>query len=91
MDPPERSDESTEIPDCTSESAIPTTAIVDAIRHAPEPVVNTGYLAERFDVPLGAMYARLESLTDAGVLEHMEVRQRGHLWWQSLATELDEF
>jgi hypothetical protein len=65
--------------------------IVEAIRCAPNPVVNTGYLADRFGVPIWALYVRLESLTDAGVLDHMEVRGRGHLWWQSLEAELDAY
>jgi hypothetical protein len=25
-----------------------------------------------------------------GVLEHTEVRGRGHLWWRSVTSELDE-
>ncbi|WP_217353070.1 helix-turn-helix domain-containing protein [Haloprofundus sp. MHR1] len=84
-------DDRREMPDCVSEAEIPTSDIVEVIRRAPQPVVNTGYLAERFGVPPEAMYQRLESLTDAGVLEHMEVQERGHLWWQSLETELDEY
>ncbi|WP_224447265.1 helix-turn-helix domain-containing protein [Haloprofundus salilacus] len=84
------SDDSDSVPDCVSEASIPTRDILEVIRCAPQPVVNTGYLAERFGVPIWAMYARLESLTEAGVLEHMEVRNRGHLWWKSFETELDE-
>ncbi|WP_224332273.1 hypothetical protein [Haloprofundus halobius] len=91
MNAPDASEDGEGIPDCVSEAEIPTNDIVEVIRCAPKPVVNTGYVAERFGVPLWAMYARLESLVDAGVLEHMEVRERGHLWWESLATELDEF
>ncbi|WP_224269652.1 hypothetical protein [Haloprofundus salinisoli] len=84
-------DDPDSVPDCVSEAEIPTSDIVEVIRCAPQPVVNTGYLAERFGVPLWAMYERLEALTETGVLEHMEVRERGHLWWQSLETERDAY
>lgn len=64
--------------------------VVAAIRNAPAPVVNTTYLADEFDVPHERLRDRLESLVTEGVLEHGETRGRGHLWWLSVTSELDE-
>lgn len=62
--------------------------IVEAIRAAPKPVVNTRYLALELGVPSEALLDRLRSLVDEGRLEHLEVRGRGHLWYRSLDEEL---
>lgn len=63
--------------------------IVAAIRDAPRPVVNTGYLVRRLDVPAADLRPVLDALVEAGVLDHTEVRNRGHLWWLTLEAELD--
>ncbi|MGA9399623.1 hypothetical protein, partial [Haladaptatus sp.] len=64
--------------------------IVVAIRNAPAPVVNTTYLADELGVPRERLGDQLAELVADGVLEHTEVRGRGHLWWLSAASELDE-
>lgn len=64
--------------------------IVEAIRAAPKPVVNTTYLAGEFDVTPGELIPRLEALVEAGRLEGHEVVGEGHLWWLSLEEELRE-
>jgi predicted ArsR family transcriptional regulator len=69
---------------------IETREIVAAIRDAPAPVVNTTYLADEFDVPRESLRDQLVELVADGVLEHTEVRGRGHLWWRSVTSELDE-
>ena len=63
--------------------------IVEAIRAAPQPVVNTRYLVLELDVPFEELFDRLESLAEEGRLEHFEVRGEGHLWSLSLDEELE--
>ena len=55
--------------------------IVDAIREAPMPVVNTHYLVHALDRPDGEVVEHLERLVEEGVIDHREVEGRGHLWW----------
>ncbi len=64
--------------------------VVAAIRNAPAPVVNTTYLADEFGVSCESLGDRLDELLADGVLEHTEARGRGHLWWLSVASELEE-
>ncbi len=63
--------------------------VVAAIRDAPAPVVNTTYLADEFDVSRERLGEQLDELVAEGVLEHTEARGRGHLWWLSVASELN--
>ncbi|TYL40166.1 hypothetical protein CV102_00870 [Natronococcus pandeyae] len=63
--------------------------IVEAIRSAPQPVVNTQYLAEELDVPAEELIVPLESLVETGRLERLEVRGQGSLWLLSLEEELE--
>ncbi|MFC4436678.1 MULTISPECIES: hypothetical protein [Natrialbaceae] len=63
--------------------------IVEAIRTAPQPVVNTRYLAGELDVPAEELVDPLESLAETGRLERLEVRDRGSLWLLSLEEELE--
>ena len=63
--------------------------LIEAFGRAPQPVVNTTYLADRVDLSNEETRARLERLADAGVVDHMEVRRLGHLWWLSDATLFD--
>ncbi|AGB36672.1 hypothetical protein [Natronococcus occultus] len=63
--------------------------IVEAIRTAPKPVVNTTYLAGEFDVPPKVLLERLESLVEDGRLEGHEVVGEGYLWWLSIDEELE--
>ncbi|GAA5048976.1 hypothetical protein ACFFQF_25465 [Haladaptatus pallidirubidus] len=74
----------------TEEPSIETADIVAAIRDAPAPVVNTRYLADEFDTSLEPMKNRLAELVEEDVLEHTEARDRGHLWWLSVKTEMEE-
>lgn len=55
--------------------------IVSEIRDAPRPVVNTHFLMKRLDLPFEDVYEVLERLVEEGTVEHMEVRNYGHLWW----------
>ena len=55
--------------------------IVFEIRTAPRPVVNTHFLMKRLDLPFEDVYERLEHLVEQGTVEHMEVKNYGHLWW----------
>ncbi|WP_255169143.1 hypothetical protein [Natrononativus amylolyticus] len=71
------------------ETAAPPTAVVRAIVDAPQPVVNTRYLAGEFDVEPAELREELYELVDDGVLEHLEIRGRTHLWWLSLEAEAD--
>ncbi|WP_227356709.1 hypothetical protein [Haladaptatus salinisoli] len=64
--------------------------IAAAIRDAPAPVVNTGYLAGEFETSTESMRERLDELVADGVLERAEARGRGHLWWCTVETELGE-
>ncbi|ELY60519.1 hypothetical protein C491_04455 [Natronococcus amylolyticus DSM 10524] len=64
--------------------------LVEAIRAAPKPVVNTTYLAGKFDVTPRELVPRLESLVEAGRLEGHQVAGEGYLWWLSLEEELGE-
>ncbi|SIR85000.1 hypothetical protein SAMN05421858_4161 [Haladaptatus litoreus] len=73
----------------TGEPTIETKEIVAAIRDAPAPVVNTRYLADEFDTTIERMKNRLTELVEEGVLEHTEARNRGHLWWLSVETEME--
>ncbi len=74
----------------SGEASLEPANIVATIRDAPAPVVNTRYLADEFDVSLDVMFDRLHELVEDGVLEHAEARNRGHLWWLSVETELGE-
>ena len=65
------------------------TDIIDAIKTAPNPVVNTRYLANELGTSLEEMDAELCLLADEGVLGRMRVGSRVDLWWLSLDTELD--
>ncbi|WP_049972438.1 hypothetical protein [Haladaptatus cibarius] len=73
----------------TGQPTIETEEIVAAIRGAPAPVVNTRYLADEFDTTIEWMKNRLAELVEEGVLEHTEARNRGHLWWLSVETEME--
>ncbi len=73
-----------------SGASIEAASIVAAIRDAPAPVVNTRYLAGEFETSVDAMRNRLFELVEDGTLEHAEARNRGHLWWLSVETELQE-
>ncbi|WP_293027149.1 hypothetical protein [Natronococcus sp.] len=84
MSPPPNGDR------CAGIDSIDDDCIVEAIRTAPKPVVNTTYLAEEFDVTPGELVPRLESLVEAGRLEGHEVVGKGRLWWLSLEEELPE-
>ncbi|MFD1511837.1 hypothetical protein [Halomarina rubra] len=66
-----------------------TERLVAAIRDAPRPVVNTGYLVRQLDRPAADLRPELDALVEAGVLDHHEVRGRGHLWWLTLDAELE--
>ncbi len=59
-------------------------AVVESIRAAHVPVVNTRYLADEHAVPLDDMAERLAAMADAGTLEG-----QGRLWWLSLESDLD--
>jgi hypothetical protein len=63
--------------------------IVEAIRTAPQPVVNTRYLVLELDVPFEELLDRLEALVEEGRLEHLEVAGEGHLWNLSVEEELE--
>lgn len=65
-------------------------AIVDSIRAAPVPVVNTQYLAGQYSVPVEEMHEQLSAMVEGGTLEHLHVEGRWHLWWLSLETERTE-
>ncbi|MDG5758165.1 hypothetical protein QA600_02290 [Natronococcus sp. A-GB1] len=84
MSPPPNGDRSTE------GDSIDNDRLVEAIRTAPKPVVNTTYLAGKFDVTPGELIPQLESLVEAGRLEGHEVVGEGYLWWLSLEEELGE-
>ncbi|WP_394741231.1 hypothetical protein [Natronococcus roseus] len=84
MSPPPNGEPSGEV------DSIDDDRLVEAIRTAPKPVVNTTYLAGKFDVTPGALIPRLESLVEAGRLEGHEVVGEGNLWWLSLEEELGE-
>ncbi|MCU4973914.1 hypothetical protein OB955_14350 [Halobacteria archaeon AArc-m2/3/4] len=64
--------------------------IVDSIRTAPKPVVNTRYLADRFGVSLEEMFRELDSLAADGVVEKLEVSGYLHLWELSRETDLGD-
>ncbi|WP_227377384.1 hypothetical protein [Haladaptatus halobius] len=53
--------------------------LVTAIRDAPAPVVNTGYLADEFETSPDSMRERLDEMVEDGVLERAEARGRGNL------------
>jgi hypothetical protein len=57
--------------------------LVSELATAPRPVVNTHYLMTRLDRPFETVSRELERLVDEGVVEHVQVRDRGHLWWLS--------
>lgn len=63
--------------------------VVEAIRNAPQPVVNTRYLAGEFDADPEEILGDLRLLVVDGVLEHLEIRGQTHLWWLSLEEELE--
>lgn len=63
--------------------------LVEAIRTAPQPVVNTRYLAGELDVPAEELVDPLEELVETGRLERLEVRGRGSLWLLSLEEEIE--
>lgn len=63
--------------------------IVEAIRAAPRPVVNTRYLANELDVPVEDLFDRLESTVDDGRLEKLEIRGRFHCWQLSLDEDVE--
>ncbi|MFC5973878.1 hypothetical protein ACFPYI_21350 [Halomarina salina] len=63
--------------------------LVDAIREAPMPVVNTQYLVRASDRPHAEVVERLDRLVEEGVVDHLEVEGRGHLWWLALPYERD--
>ncbi|USZ71126.1 hypothetical protein [Natronosalvus halobius] len=64
--------------------------IVEAIRAAPVPVVNTQYLAGQYSVPVEEMHELLSAMVQDDTLEHLHVEGRWHLWWLSLEAELAE-
>ena len=64
--------------------------LVSEISDAPHPVVNTQYLMNRLDLPFEDVYERLERLVEEGTVEHMEVRNYGHLWWLASGYRLSE-
>ncbi|MCU4744574.1 hypothetical protein [Natronoglomus mannanivorans] len=64
--------------------------IVDSIRTAPKPVVNTRYLADRFGVSLEEMFRELDSLAADGVVEKLEVSGYLNLWELSRETDLGD-
>ncbi|MDS0475303.1 hypothetical protein [Natrinema sp. 1APR25-10V2] len=76
--------------DSTSDDRLPAEAIVESIRTAPMPVVNTRYLADEYGVPLDEMGDRLAELAADGVLETHEIEGRGRIWWLSLEADLRE-
>ena len=65
------------------------TDIINTIKMAPSPVVNTRYLANELGTSLEEMEAQLCLLADEGVLGRMRVGSRFDLWWLSLGTGLD--
>ncbi|WP_242695660.1 hypothetical protein [Halomontanus rarus] len=69
---------------------IPPVRIVETIRAAPVPVVNTQYLAGECDVPTDELFEQLSAMVEDGTLEHHRVEGRWHLWWLSLESELEE-
>ncbi|WP_245779463.1 hypothetical protein [Halostagnicola kamekurae] len=69
---------------------VSTEEIVDVIRAAPVPVVNTQYLADECDISVDALFEQLFERVEDGILEHHSVEDRWHLWWLTLETELEE-
>lgn len=65
-------------------------AIVESIRAAPMPVVNTRYLANEHAVLLDEMAERLEAMAEAGTLECHEIEGWNRLWWLSLESDFGE-
>ncbi|WP_241434388.1 hypothetical protein [Natronorubrum tibetense] len=76
-------------PKSTDGGRISPAAIVDSIRTAPVPVVNTQYLADEHDVSVDKMFEQLSAMVEVGTLKHHRVEDRWHLWWLPLETELD--
>uniref|UniRef100_A0A7D5KU29 Uncharacterized protein n=1 Tax=Natrinema halophilum TaxID=1699371 RepID=A0A7D5KU29_9EURY len=76
--------------DSPADDRIPAETVVESIRAAPMPVVNTRYLAEEHDVPTDEMVERLEAMVDAGMLESHEIEGLARLWWLSLESDLAE-
>lgn len=63
--------------------------LVDAMRAAPMPVVNTHYLVQALDRPYEEVLDHLDRLVEEGVVDHLAVEGRGHLWWLALPYERD--
>jgi len=61
--------------------------IIEAIREAPMPVVNTQYLTAAVGESDDQVVERLEHLVQEGIVDHLEVEGRGHLWWLTLPYE----
>ncbi|MFC7213863.1 hypothetical protein ACFQO4_07190 [Saliphagus sp. GCM10025334] len=74
----------------SDDSPVTPQAIVDSIRAAPVPVVNTQYLADQYSVPVEEMHEQLSAMVEDGTLEHLHVKGRWHLWWLSLEAERTE-
>lgn len=70
-----------------SGSSVDDDRIVEAIRTASQPVVNTRYLVLELDVPFEELFDRLQALVEEGRLEHLEIAGEGHLWFLSLEEE----
>ncbi|UTF54456.1 hypothetical protein [Natronosalvus rutilus] len=74
----------------SDDSPVTPQAIVDSIRAAPVPVVNTQYLAGQYSTSVEEMHEQLSAMVEDGTLEHLYVEERWHLWWLSLEDELTE-
>ncbi|WP_129115448.1 hypothetical protein [Halegenticoccus tardaugens] len=55
--------------------------VLNALRAAPFPTVNTRYLAIELDLTYDATARRLRRLRDDGRVERLEIGDRLVLWW----------
>ena len=74
----------------TDGGRISSEAVVESVRTAPVPVVNTQYLADEHDVSVDEMFEQLSTMVEVGILKHHRVEDRWHLWWLPLESELED-
>jgi len=60
---------------------VSTAKIIESIRTAPVPVVNTQYIADECDVPTDELFERLSEMVEDETLGHHRIEDRWHLWW----------
>ena len=70
--------------DSDGEERVSTAKIVESIRSAPVPVVNTRYIADECDVSADELLEQLSEMVEDGTLGHHRIEDRWHLWWLTL-------